>query len=62
MFWTSLLFAAIHALQGVLWFTLVVGAAGAARRTLARPAVKRRVQQVTGLAFIGFGLRLAVER
>ncbi|WP_433473099.1 LysE family translocator [Spirillospora sp. CA-142024] len=61
MFWTSMLFAAIHAVEGLLWFGLVVGAAGAARRALARPAVKRRVQQVTGLAFIGFGLRLAVE-
>ncbi|MES9541641.1 MULTISPECIES: LysE family translocator [unclassified Actinomadura] len=61
VFWTSMLFAAIHAVQGLLWFALVVGAAGAARRALARPAVKRRIQQVTGLAFIGFGVRLAVE-
>ncbi|WP_328594973.1 LysE family translocator [Actinomadura macrotermitis] len=61
VFWTSLLFAAIHAVQGLLWFGLVVGVAGAARRMLARPAVRRRVQQVTGLAFIGFGLRLAAE-
>jgi threonine/homoserine/homoserine lactone efflux protein len=34
-------------------------AAMAARRALARPAVKRRIQQLTGVAFIGFGLRLA---
>jgi threonine/homoserine/homoserine lactone efflux protein len=36
--------------------------AGGGHRTLARPAVKRRLQQVTGLAFVGFGLRLAAER
>lgn len=61
VFWTSTLFAAVHAAEGLLWLGLVVAAAGAARRVLARPAVKRRLQQVTGLAFIGFGLRLATE-
>ncbi|MFD0688807.1 LysE family translocator [Actinomadura fibrosa] len=62
VFGTSLLLAAIHTGEGLLWFALLVGAAGTARRALSRPAVKRRVQQVTGLAFIAFGLRLATER
>lgn len=62
VFWTSMLFAAIHAAEGLLWLAFIVAAAGAARRALTRPAVKRRLQQVTGLAFIGFGVRLAVER
>ncbi|MFI0349300.1 LysE family translocator [Actinomadura sp. 9N407] len=61
VFWTSLLFALIHAVLGLLWFGLVVLAAGAARRALSRPAVMRRVQQITGLAFIAFGLRLATQ-
>ncbi|WP_207394035.1 LysE family translocator [Actinomadura formosensis] len=61
VFWTSMLFAAIHAAEGLLWLAAVVGAAGAARRALTRPAVKRRLQQITGLAFIGFGLRLALD-
>ncbi|TDD94365.1 LysE family translocator [Actinomadura rubrisoli] len=61
MFGTSMVFAVIHAAEGLLWFALVVAAAGAARRALARPAVRRRLQQVTGLAFIVFGLRLATE-
>ena len=34
--------------------------AGAARRTLTRPTVKRRLRQLTGIAFIAFGLRLAL--
>ena len=58
---TSMIFSAIHAAEGLLWLVLVVGVAGAARRVLTRPTVKRRLQQVTGLAFIGFGVRLAVE-
>jgi threonine/homoserine/homoserine lactone efflux protein len=60
--WTSLLFAVIHDVEGLLWFTLIVFAASAARRTLSHPAVKRRLQQLTGLAFIAFGLRLATDR
>lgn len=62
VFGTSMAFAAIHTVEGVLWLGAVVGAAGAARRALARPAVRRRLQQITGLAFIGFGLRLVTER
>lgn len=62
VFWTSMLFVAIHAAEALLWLAVVVGVARVARRTLTRPAVRRRLQQVTGLAFIGFGVRLAVER
>jgi threonine/homoserine/homoserine lactone efflux protein len=59
VFWTSLLFAAIHDVEGLIWFAFVVFAAGAARRMLTRPAVGRALQRLTGLAFIGFGVRLA---
>jgi threonine/homoserine/homoserine lactone efflux protein len=59
VFWTSLLFAAIHDVEGVIWFGLIVLAAGAARRTLARPSVGRALRRLTGLAFIAFGIRLA---
>ncbi|MFF5263611.1 LysE family translocator [Actinomadura viridis] len=59
VFGTSLLFALIHAALGLLWFALVALAAGAARRALSRPAARRRLQQITGVAFIAFGLRLA---
>ncbi|GAA1866744.1 LysE family translocator [Actinomadura bangladeshensis] len=61
MFWTSVLFAAVHAAESLLWLVLIVAAAAAARRTLARPTVKRRLQQLTGAAFVAFGLRLATE-
>ncbi|MFG2002784.1 LysE family translocator [Spirillospora sp. NPDC048911] len=61
MLGTSLIFALIHVAEGLVWCALLVLAAAAARRTLARPSVKRRFQQITGLAFIGFGLRLATD-
>lgn len=59
VFWTSLLFAAVHDAEGLMWFAFIVLTAGAARRVLARPSVGRAVQRLTGIAFIGFGIRLA---
>ncbi|GAA4242201.1 LysE family translocator [Actinomadura meridiana] len=61
-FGTSMLFGVIHVAEVLLWLGLVVVATIAARGALSRPAVKRRLQQVTGVVFIGFGVRLAVER
>ncbi|NVI91468.1 LysE family translocator [Actinomadura sp. BRA 177] len=61
VFWTSMLFAVIHAAESLLWLALIVCAAGAARRALSRPTVKRRLQQLTGTAFLAFGLRLAID-
>jgi threonine/homoserine/homoserine lactone efflux protein len=58
--WTSLLFALIHNAEGLLWFSAIILTAAAARRTLTRPGVKHRLQQLTGVAFIGFALRLAL--
>ncbi|WP_433257374.1 LysE family translocator [Streptosporangium sp. CA-135522] len=57
----TLLLVTIHNLLGVAWFALVVLAASLMRRGLARPIVRRRMEQVTGIVFIGFGIRLAVE-
>jgi threonine/homoserine/homoserine lactone efflux protein len=59
VFWTSLLFAAIHAAEGLIWFAFIVFAAGAARRMLTRPGAGRALRGLTGIAFIGFGIRLA---
>jgi threonine/homoserine/homoserine lactone efflux protein len=53
--------AGIHAVEGVLWLSVLVLAVGRARVWLARPAVARRLEQLTGLVFVGFGVRLALE-
>jgi threonine/homoserine/homoserine lactone efflux protein len=52
----------LHDVEGMLWFAGVVFLVGRAGRLLARPAFRRRLDQLTGLVFIGFGIRLAVER
>jgi threonine/homoserine/homoserine lactone efflux protein len=53
--------AGVHILEGLIWLTLLVAAIGRAGRWLRRPAVKRRLEQVTGAVLVAFGVRLAVE-
>jgi len=56
----GLLLACVHAALSLAWFTLLVLGAGAMRRWLQRPRVSRTVEGATGIALIGFGLRLAL--
>lgn len=50
--------AAVQMTISVSWYTLVVLAVGLVRRTLARPSVKARVEQISGLVLVGLGLRM----
>jgi threonine/homoserine/homoserine lactone efflux protein len=56
------LLAAIHAVLGVIWFTALIAATSPIKRWLARQAVVRWIDRITGAVFIGFGLRLALDR
>ena len=53
--------AMVHNVEGLIWFTGLVFLVGRAARVLSRPAVRRRLEQVAGVVFIGFGVRLALE-
>jgi threonine/homoserine/homoserine lactone efflux protein len=53
--------AVIHDIEGLLWFTVLVFLVGRGARLLARPGVRRRLDQLTGPVFVAFGLRLALE-
>ena len=53
--------AMVHNVEGLIWFTGLVFLVGRAARVLSRPAVKRRLEQVAGVVFIGFGIRLVLE-
>ncbi|SEG84806.1 Threonine/homoserine/homoserine lactone efflux protein [Thermomonospora echinospora] len=53
----SLLWVAID----VLWYLCVVWLVGSARRLMGRPAVRRRLEQVSGVVLVGLGVRLAAE-
>lgn len=58
----SLVLAGIHNLLGLVWMNTYAFALTRAARRLAGPSIQRRLQQVTGVALIGLGLRIAVER
>jgi threonine/homoserine/homoserine lactone efflux protein len=57
----SIVLALVHDLEGMLWFALLVLVVGRAAALLARARVRQRLDQVAGLVFIGFGVRLAIE-
>lgn len=56
------LLAVLHALMGIVWFGLLVIATRPIARALKRPAVIRRLDRLTGLVFVGFGVKLALVR
>ncbi|MGY1823851.1 LysE family translocator [Geodermatophilus sp. SYSU D00079] len=56
----GLVLAGVHAALSLAWFSLLVLGAAAMRRWLQRPRVSRTVEGTTGLALIGFGIRLAL--
>jgi threonine/homoserine/homoserine lactone efflux protein len=56
------LLAAIHGVLGAIWFAALIGATTPLKRWLLRQAVLRWIDRVTGVVFVGFGLRLALDR
>jgi len=57
----SFALAALQAAEAVLWYLLLGRLARAARRTLARPRVRRWLDRLTAVVFLGFGLRVVTE-
>lgn len=56
-----LLFGVLYTLGTLAWYALLVFFAERVGAVLKRPRVRRRLQQVTGVALIGFALDLAFE-
>ncbi|MFC5829802.1 LysE family translocator [Nonomuraea insulae] len=58
----SALMLSVVALAGtVAWFLVVANVVGALRKLFARPAVRRAVDGLTGIALIGLGIKLAAS-
>jgi threonine/homoserine/homoserine lactone efflux protein len=53
--------AAVQAVEAVLWYLLLGRLAHSASRTLNRPRVRRGLDHLTAVVFLGFGLRVATE-
>lgn len=56
------LLAALHAAMGLVWFAALILATRPIARALRRPAVVRRLDRLTGLVFVSFGVKLALVR
>lgn len=61
VFGLTLLFAAIHAVQSVVWFTLISWTVTRVRAVMSRGAVRAWIDRVTGVVLVGFGIRVAAS-
>ena len=58
----SMLLAGVHIGMGLVWLSAYAFLIGRLGQVLARPAVKRRIEAVTGALLIALGVRLAFEK
>lgn len=56
-----LLFSVMWALIDLIWYFGLVWLAGRVRATFQRPAVRRRMEQVSGTVLVALGVRLAAQ-
>ena len=59
--WFTVGLAAIHAIEGILWFALLIAATQPVIGVLRRPAMMKTLDRLTGTILIAFGVRLAAE-
>jgi threonine/homoserine/homoserine lactone efflux protein len=58
---TSMLFGGIFIVETALYFVVLVAMASRVTRWMSEPQTRRRLERMTGVVLIGFGLRLATE-
>ena len=58
----GLLLATIHNTLTLLWFTMMIYGASFAKETLQNPKVQKIIERASGIALIGFGIRVAFEK
>jgi RhtB (resistance to homoserine/threonine) family protein len=59
---TSMLLAAVHALEGIIWLVLIATLVDRLGALFRRPTVRARLEQLTGVVLVGLGIRLAFEK
>lgn len=57
-----LFFTAIHSAESVLWFSAIIIATGRLTTMLRKGGVVKLLDRAMGSLFIGFGVRLALEK
>ena len=58
----GLLLSTIHNFLGLIWFSMMIFGAGFVKETLRNPKIAKRIERISGIALIGFGLRVALEK
>ncbi|MEO3868193.1 LysE family translocator [Nonomuraea sp. B12E4] len=58
---TLVTLALVWVLVDLLWYGLLIWAVARAKAWLGRPAVRRRLEQISGVVLIGLGVRLVVD-
>ncbi|MFJ9824668.1 LysE family translocator [Streptomyces sp. NPDC101160] len=56
----GIVLAAVHDLEGLVWFSALIFGTQLVRRWLNRGSVRRAIDAVTGTVLVGFGVRLAL--
>jgi threonine/homoserine/homoserine lactone efflux protein len=62
VFGTSMLLTLIDVTELLIWFCILSTAAAALTHRINRASFRRRMEQVSGLVFIGFAVNLAMDR
>lgn len=62
VFQKSILLAGIHVVMGLIWLTVYAALLDRMSGWLLRSSVRRKLESVTGVLLIAFGLRLAVQK
>lgn len=57
----TVLLAAIHALEGILWFAALIAATQPLAEVLRRPGIVSALDRITGGVLIAFGLKLVLD-
>jgi RhtB (resistance to homoserine/threonine) family protein len=58
----SMLLAVIHVVEGILWFAVLIAAVRPLSIWLRNARVARTLDRLTGAVFVGFGLRLLLDK
>jgi threonine/homoserine/homoserine lactone efflux protein len=59
---TSMLLTLIDVAELLIWFCVLSAKASALARRIGRASFRRRMEQISGLVFIGFAVDLALDR
>jgi threonine/homoserine/homoserine lactone efflux protein len=62
VFGTAMLLTLIDVAELLIWFVVLSAAASALAHRISRASFRRRMEQISGLVFIGFAVNLAVDR